>query len=164
MALQKLQSLIFDISESIPNGKYLEIMDEMLKIHNYIKEFQNRSPRETLKFDFDAFDFEANEIINSYYDEELDDWIFDYSLIIKLKDMDYPANYIARNLNWFFYENCYFYCPVYDHLMYSGEYLLGNFLESDAMRYRHNDGVEDVYKIELTRWVEQRFQNAIEGL
>ena len=65
MALQKLQSLIFDISESIPNGKYLEIMDEMLKIHNYIKEFQYRSPRETLKFEFDACDFEANEIINS---------------------------------------------------------------------------------------------------
>ena len=79
-------------------------MDEMLKIHNYIKEFENGSPKETFKIEFDAFDFEANQIINSYYDEELDDWIFDYSLIIKLKDVDYPANYIARNLNWFFYE------------------------------------------------------------
>jgi hypothetical protein len=160
--MDKLQSLIFDISESIPNGKYLEIMDEMLKIHNYFKEFQVGSPRETLKFDFDAFDLEANEAINSYYDEECDDWIFDYSLIIKLKDMGYPENYIARNLNWFFYENCYFYCPVYDHLMYSGEYLLANFLKSDMMRYCGDVGAEDIYKIDLKYWVEQRFQNAIE--
>ena len=139
-------------------------MDEMLKIHNYIKEFENGSPKKTLKLEFYAFDQDSEDVINSYYNEECDDWVFDYSLIATLQDYGYTPDYIARNLNWFFFENSYFYCPVYNDLMYSGEYLLGNFLESDAMRYRHNDGVEDVYKIELTRWVEQRFKNAIEGL
>ena len=75
MALQKLQSLIFDISESIPNGKYIEIMDEMLKVHNYIKEFDTNSESDVI-MDFDAFDLEANKVINSYYDEEGDDWVF----------------------------------------------------------------------------------------
>ena len=98
MSLQKLQSLIFDISESIPNGKYLEIMNEMMKIHKYI----DTNSKSDFIMDFDAFDLQSNQIINSYYDEELDDWVFDHSLIIKLKDMGYSANYIARNLNCFF--------------------------------------------------------------
>ena len=115
--MEKLQSLIFDISESIPNGKYLEIMDEMLKIHNYIKEFENGSPKETFKLEFDAFDQASEDVINSYYNEECDDWVFDYSLIATLQDYGYENDYIARNLNLFFFENSYFYCPVYDDLM-----------------------------------------------
>jgi hypothetical protein len=139
-------------------------MDEMLRLHNYIKEFENESPSETLKFEFDAFDLQANEVINSYYDEECDDWIFDYSLIIILKNMNYTPEYIARNLNCFFHENSYFYCPVYDILLYSGDYLLANFLESDAAKYSGHPYIESYYEADLKSWVGQRFQNAIEGL
>jgi hypothetical protein len=163
MALQKLQSLIFDISESIPNGKYIEIMDEMLILHNYIKEFDTNSESDFI-MDFDAFDLEANKVINSYYDEECDEWIFDYSLIIRLKNMNYTPEYIARNLNWFFHENSYFYCPVYDILLYSGDYLLANFIESDAAKYSGHPYIETYYEADLKSWVEQRFKNAIEGL
>ena len=48
--------------------------------------------------------------------------------------------------------------------MYSGEYLLANFIESDARKYLDRLNIEDIYKYELNRWVEQRFQNAIEGI
>ena len=162
--MEKLQSLIFDISESIPNGKYLEIMDEMLKIHNYIKEFENRSPKETFKLEFDAFDQASEDVINSYYNEECDDWVFDYSLIATLQDYGYENDYIARNLNLFFFENSYFYCPVYDDLMYSGNYLLGNFMESDGRKYLGHIGAEAYYQADLKTWVDARFKNAIEGL
>ena len=138
-------------------------MDEILRLHKYIKEFDLNSESE-FKLEFDAFGHQANEVINSYYDQECEEWIFDYSLISTLIHLGYTPDYISRNLNWFFFENSYFYCPFFDDLMYSGNYLLGNFMESDGRKYLGHIGAEAYYQADLKTWVEQRFKNAIEGL
>ncbi len=153
--LLSLQEKIFDIKEYIPNGVYVNIMNDLLYIHNHFK------VESKFRMDFDGFDENCNQIINEFYDTEIEDWVFSYDLIFKLTQTGLSREFIAERLNWFFYEVGYFYCPVYDDLMYFGNYILANFLESDARKFLGCPLYEENYQTDLKIWVAQRFENVL---
>jgi hypothetical protein len=165
--MEKLQSLIFEVSEYIPNGKYLEIMDEVLKVHNYIEELKepesiSESESETgseTESDYwlvtvPGFNVEANELVNECYKN---DYITD-DLILRLKEW-YSPEYIAYKLNSFFNDNQCFYCPVYDKLVF--DEFNTNFVQYDYLVFM-NEQDESELEDHISKWVFERFHNVLE--
>jgi hypothetical protein len=147
--MEKLQSLLFDISEYIPNGKYIEIMDEILKVYNYIEELKEPESDSWL-INIPEFNEHTNEILNKYYDNEVGYYMFNYNLITELKEF-YSPQFIADKLNWLFEENDCFYCPVYDDLIFEGEFLM-----YDILNFR-NEATPQLLSDIVNNWVKQRF-------
>jgi hypothetical protein len=153
--MEKLQSLIFEVSEYIPNGKYLEIMDEVLKIHKYIEEIKGvESDSDSWLITIADFNDQANEILNKYYDNECGYYLFNYDLISELKEF-YSPQFIADKLNWLFEENDCFYCPVYDDLIFEGEFLIYDF------RSFTNEATPKLLDDTVNDWVQSRFNNVL---
>jgi hypothetical protein len=147
--MEKLQSLLFDISEYIPNGKYIEIMEEILKVYNYIEELKEPESNSWL-INIPEFNEHTNEILNKYYDNEVGYYMFNYDLITELKEF-YSPQFIADKLNWLFEENDCFYCPVYDDLIFEGEFLM-----YDILNFR-NEATPQLLSDIVNNWVKQRF-------
>ncbi len=170
--MEKLQGLIFEISEYIPNGKYLEIMDEVLKVYNYIEELKEPEPISETESEFGSefgsesesesetesdywlltipgFNVEANELVNECYKN---DCITD-DLILRLKEW-YSPQYIAEKLNSFFNETECFYCPVYDKLVF--DCIDNNFVQYDYSVF-NNEQTEGELEEYVNDWVFERF-------
>jgi hypothetical protein len=173
--LENVQSLFFEVSEHVPNDKYILIMDELLKLYIHLKykpkpdpdsnsDLSSETSYNNYRIDIDTFDEISNNIVNEYYDHESEAWIFSYDLIYRLRCRGHPPEDIADKMNWFFAENGYFYCPVYDDLLYHLNYLgHDNFIHIDYKTFcGHFD--EEAYQTTLKSWVENRFKNALKGL
>lgn len=161
--MEKLQTLLFELSEYIPNGKYIEIMDEVLKVHNYIKflkEHESDSDSSETGIDIPAFSNRAKNIICNYYETNYGYFIFTYDLIVELKDYGYTPKFIADNLNHLLYEHDCFYCPVYDDLIVDD--LNENFIHYDYNTFfgiSRPNHLEDTIKY----WVQERFNNVLKN-
>ncbi len=124
-------------------------MDEILKVYNYIEELKEPESDSWL-INIPEFNEHTNEILNKYYDNEVGYYMFNYNLITELKEF-YSPQFIADKLNWLFEENDCFYCPVYDDLIFEGEFLM-----YDILNFR-NEATPQLLSDIVNNWVKQRF-------
>lgn len=167
--LENIQSLIFEVSEYIPNDKYISLMNEGLKLYKLLNqnvENQNQQD-EHLRFTFEGFCPQGNNIINEYFNYRTQCWEITQYMIQRLIILSYTPRYIAEKLNEFFMDNDYFYCPVYNKLLCFDDYGYDDqFIDVDYDNFHGRNSVfcKLHYEETVQRWVKNRFANALENI
>jgi hypothetical protein len=167
--MENLQQILFENSEQIPNGIYVQLMDEFQKVYKYVKSlenfenFENFEPVSESDSDYESdsetdVDEVFTEVIDEYYHNGYFD--FDKSVIMVLKNF-YTIDQIYYKFNSVFINN-YFYCKKFDVLIDYRDYKDDdNFVVSDTFYFNMNTLYFKMVDTDVKNWVNHRFQNVL---
>jgi len=162
--MENLQQILFENSEQIPNGIYIQLMDEFQKVYNIFKTLKNE-PEFEPETDSD-YESESETETDEVFTEVIDEYYhngyfnFDKSVIMVLKNF-YTIDQIYYKFNSTFINN-YFYCKKFDVLIDYRDYLDGdNFIVSDTFYFNMNMLYFKMVDTDVKNWVKHRFQNVL---
>ena len=162
--MENLQQILFENSEQIPNGIYVQLMDEFQKVYNIFKTLKNEpefEPETDSDYESES-DSETDEVFTQVIDEYYSNGYFDFdpSVIMVLKNF-YTVDQIYYKFNSTFINN-YFYCKKFDVLIDYRDYLDGdNFIVSDTFYFNMNMLYFKMVDTDVKNWVKHRFQNVL---